>query len=174
MAEGKILYANHDGIHVLRLVGEIRCALAPSFERFLGQLLANSASPDYVVDLTETVLVDSTHLGLLARLAGRVAPRRVTLISDREDINTVLRSMGFDAIFDIVSENRAQGERGSEVPYVAADREAVNATLLNAHRALMALNAQNRTTFRDVVVALEREQQRSRPEGPDTAKSSPL
>jgi hypothetical protein len=39
MAEGRVLYADHDHVHVLRYVGDIRHPLAPSVSGFVDKLL---------------------------------------------------------------------------------------------------------------------------------------
>ena len=35
MADSKVLHASHDGVHVLRYIGDIRYTLTPSINRFL-------------------------------------------------------------------------------------------------------------------------------------------
>jgi hypothetical protein len=87
-------------------------------------------------------------------MENRGAPR-VTLISDRQDINAVLISMALDEVFDIVSRAPVPVGPEREVPRRDPDREALSGTLLKAHRALMELSEQNAETFRDVVAKLE-------------------
>lgn len=159
MENGKILHAaSQDGIHVLRFVGDVRYTLGYSLDRFLDDLFAGPEPAGFVIDLTATECIDSTNLGLLVRIAremdNRGAPR-VTLISDRPDINAVLTSMALDEVFDVVSRASVPvgGER--ELPRSDADRDALSRTLLKAHRALMELSEHNAETFRDVVAKLE-------------------
>jgi anti-anti-sigma factor len=160
MENGRILHAaSQDGIHVLRFVGDVRYTLGHSLDRFLDTLFAGPVPAGFVIDLTATDCIDSTNLGLLVRIAremdNRGAPK-VTLISNRQDINAVLTSMALDEVFDIVSRASpvpASPER--EVPRSDADREALSRTLLKAHRALMELSEHNVETFRDVVAKLE-------------------
>jgi len=159
MENGKILHAvSPDGIHVLRFVGDVRYTLGHSLDRFIDTLFAGPVPSGFVVDLTATECIDSTNLGLLVRIAremdNRGAPR-VTLISDRQDINDVLNSMALDEVFDIVSRASVPVGAEREVPRRDADREALSRTLLKAHRALMDLSEQNAETFRDVVAKLE-------------------
>ena len=160
MENGKILHAvSQDGIHVLRFVGDVRYTLGHSLDRFLDALFAGPVPAGFVIDLTATECIDSTNLGLLVRIAremdNRGAPR-VTLISERQEINDVLTSMALDEVFDVVSRASVPpvgAER--EVPRSDADREALSHTLLKAHRALMELSEHNAETFRDVVAKLE-------------------
>jgi len=158
MDNAKILHASQDGIHVLRFVGDIRYTLGHTLDRFLDKLFAGPTPEGFIIDLTATDCIDSTNLGLLVRIAREMdnhgAPR-VTLISNRPDINAVLNSMALDEVFDIVSRGPAPIGSGKELPRREADRESLSRTLLKAHRALMELNEHNEEIFRDVVAKLE-------------------
>ena len=158
MDNAKILHASQNGIHVLRFVGDIRYTLGHTLDRFLDELFAGPTPEGFVIDLSATDCIDSTNLGLLVRIAREMdnhgAPR-VTLISNRPDINAVLTSMALDEVFDIVSRVPAPIGGGQELPRRQADRKSLSRTLLKAHRALMELNEHNEEVFRDVVAQLE-------------------
>ena len=158
MENGKILHASHEGIHVLRFVGDIRYIVGHSLDRFLEALFAGPTPDGFVIDLTATDSIDSTNLGLLVRIAremhNRSAPR-VTIVSERPDINAVLSSMALDEVFDIVSRTSVPAGSEQELPRREVDRDSLSHTLLKAHRALMELNERNEETFRDVVAKLE-------------------
>jgi anti-anti-sigma factor len=158
MENGKILHASHDGIHVLRFVGDIRYTLGHALDHFLESLFAGQMPAGFVIDLTATDCIDSTNLGLLVRIAREMhnhsAPR-VTIVSDRPDINAVLGSMALDEVFDIVSRADVPVGGGRELPRREVDRDSLSHTLLKAHRALMELNERNEETFGDVVAKLE-------------------
>jgi anti-anti-sigma factor len=158
MDNARILHASQDGIHVLRFVGDIRYTLGHTLDRFLDELFAGPTPEGFVIDLSATDCIDSTNLGLLVRIAREMdnhgAPR-VTIISNRPDINAVLTSMALDEVFDIVSRGPAPVGNAQELPRREADRESLSRTLLKAHRALMELNEHNEEVFRDVVAKLE-------------------
>ena len=159
MNNGNVLHACHNDVHVLRFIGNIRYTLSPSIDRFLEGIFAGPKPAGFVVDLTETDSIDSTNLGLLARLAirmQRLDAQRVTIVSNRADINSVLTSMALDEVFDIVKDTGLETDAAHEVPQKNADRETLARTLIDAHRALMDLNEHNREIFRDVVAALEK------------------
>ena len=159
MDSGNILHASHDDIHVLRFIGDIRYTLSPSIDRFLEEIFATSKPAGFVIDLTETDSIDSTNLGLLARLAKKMKAldtRRITIVSNRADINSVLHSMALDEVFDIVEDASLETGATREVPQQDIDRETLTRTLIDAHRALMELNENNRKTFQDVVTTLEK------------------
>jgi anti-anti-sigma factor len=159
MADGKVLHASQDGVHVLRYIGDIRYTLTPSINRFLEEVFAGPKPAGFVIDLTQTDSIDSTNLGQLARIAMRMqvldAPR-VTLVSNRADINSILTSMALDEVFDIVDDSGMVTGAAQELPQADADRETLARTLIDAHRALMELSEHNREMFRDVVASLEK------------------
>ena len=159
MDNGNVLHASHDDVHVLRFIGDIRYTLSPSIDHFLEEIFARSKPAGFVIDLTETDSIDSTNLGLLARLAKRmntIDTRRITVVSNRAGINSVLNSMALDEVFDIIEDTCMDTEAAQEVPQQDIDREVLTRTLIDAHRALMDLNEHNREIFRDVVTKLEK------------------
>jgi len=159
MDNGSVLHASHDNVHVLRFIGDIRYTLSPSIDRFLEGLFSGPKPAGFVIDLTEAESVDSTNLGLLARLAKRMQKldaRRVTVVSNRADINAVLNSMALDEVFDIISDTGLETETTQEVPQEDTDKETLARTVIDAHRALMDLSEHNREMFQDVVSALEK------------------
>jgi anti-anti-sigma factor len=158
MDNGNVLHACHDDVHVLRFIGDIRYPLSPSIDRFLEGIFAGPEPAGFVIDLTETDSIDSTNLGLLARIARRmqsIDAGRVTVVSNRADINSVLTSMALDEVFDIVEDTGLAADTLQEVPQENADKESLTRTLIDAHRALMDLNERNTEMFRDVVTHLE-------------------
>jgi anti-anti-sigma factor len=161
----RVLYAVHEGVHVLRFVGEIRHPLGPALEGFLERLLKEKPKT-LIIDLGETRIVDSTCLGLLARMALKLRAQglaKATVVSPIPDITEVLRSMSFDRLFDIVGEMPFGPVEARELATaVGRDGDALLATILGAHRTLMALSEHNRLQFKDVVEALEQESEARR------------
>jgi len=159
MDNDKVLHASDNDVHVLRFIGNIRYTLTPSIDHFLERLFSGPKPAGFVIDLTETDSIDSTNLGLLARLAKRMQAldtRRITIVSNRPDINSVLNSMALNEVFDIVENTCLETEALQEVPQQDVDKQTLTRTLIKTHRALMDLNEHNRNIFRDVVTALEK------------------
>jgi anti-anti-sigma factor len=160
MGEGRVLHASHEGVHVLRFVGDVRYPLSPALDRFVEATFQGTTPAAFVLDLTETESVDSTNLGIMARIAKHMRERgapRVTILSDREDVNELLASIGFDEVFDIVDASGRRSFPAEELPAGEPAPDELARTVLEAHRTLMALNERNHALFRDVVAALERE-----------------
>src|SRR5215204_5809638 len=108
MPNGHIAHAHDGGYHVLRYFGRVDYMLAPSIQRFTDGLIGHEKISALIFDLTEAEYLDSTNLGLLARLAERIresAGASSVIVSENDDINCVLRSMGFEQIVDILASN---------------------------------------------------------------------
>ena len=159
MTDCHVLHASYNDVHVLRFIGDIRYTVSPSIERYLEEIFAGTQPAGFVIDLTETDSIDSTNLGLLARIANlmkNLNGSRVTILSNRTDINAVLISMAFDEVFDIVSQASFACGAEKELARQDTDKETLTRTVLEAHRALMELSEHNEEMFRDVVTALEK------------------
>lgn len=160
MDEGKILHGACNGVQLLIYAGDIRYTLSLALDTCLQRLLELDDLRGFVVDLTAVHSIDSTNLGILARLARSMQRRglpRVTLISDRPAINEVLEGMGFDRVFYILPRSLHQPAEVQEIPGVAADKRSMLNLLLESHRELMAMNTENHAQFQDVVKAFEQE-----------------
>ena len=158
MTSGRILVGDHDGVYVLKFVGEVRVNLCATVDGFLRDLLRSDDLASVLVDLTDTEAIDSTSLGLLARLSVETK-RRIgavpTIVSTNPDITRVLRTMGFDDVFVILEEPLEEIGQLGELAPVEADEEDLRQRVIDAHRALMDLSDANRESFRDLVTALE-------------------
>ena len=157
---GKILVASHDGVYVLVFEGDVRLTLCTTVDEYLEKMFQDEGFRSVVVDLSRTDNIDSTSLGLLAKLSIQTERRfsfRPTLISTRRDITRILLSMGFDEVFDLVEEPLEHHEQLAELPELVASDDDVRQRVLEAHRTLMSMNEANRETFHDLVAALEAE-----------------
>jgi len=162
MLSGKVLYAVHEGTYVIKLHGEIRIALCGTLANFLDKMFDDAALNGVLVDLTQARSIDSTALGLLAKIAVRIQAQfqqRPTMISTNADVNRVLNSMGFEEVFKVLAYNPCGICALNEVPEADDyDEQLLCDRVLEAHKILVTLNERNKTTFKQVVAALEREQ----------------
>lgn len=166
MASGDILYAIEDRVCVLKFVGEIRYTTGPSsiisrsLDAFLDRLFETDQFEDVLIDLTETRSIDSTNLGLLARIATHMLKergRKVSIVSTNDDITRTLGSMGFENVSILVTEPRTFGSELASVPHVGPGEKERVQLMVDAHRKLMELSRSNREKFQDAVRLLEEE-----------------
>ena len=111
------------------------------------------------VDLCDAEGIDSTTLGLLAKLALKVKEKfgfKPAIYSCDPGILRLLQSMAFDRLFDVREEECNRLEDIDEIPAVQDDEAAVKEKVIEAHRVLMGLSDENRVRFQDLMTALER------------------
>ena len=155
---GRILVAHHDGVYLMKFVGDVRVTLCAAVDAFLDTMLSNPQFKSVVVDLSRTTGIDSTSLGILAKLSIRTRERFgfvPTLVSTNSDITRVLNTMGFDDVFHIVEKPIEHKEQFGELHPFDCDEEDMRQRVLDAHRVLMSLNESNREAFQDLVETLE-------------------
>jgi anti-anti-sigma regulatory factor len=168
MADGRVTYAAEGDWHVLRYFGRVDYTMAPAIERFLDGLPHGPTQPvrPFLFDLSCARLLDSTNLGLIARVVERARAEgagRSLVLSQSGDIDDVVRSMGFEAIVDLTAERPGSVREGTS----CSDEEVVTdettsqgemlRTMLEAHRALAGLDEEETGQWRDVVTMLEAE-----------------
>ncbi len=159
MSTGTIQFAEQDGTFVLKFVGEVRLTLCSALDATIERIFKACNFSSIVIDLTEAHSIDSTTLGLLAKLS--ILSRKTvgllpTVVTTHPDISRLLESMGFDQVFNIVDRPLPCPDCLADLPEQDQSEEVVKAKVLEAHRILMDLNESNRTAFRDLVSALER------------------
>lgn len=159
MQTGKVLVAQYDGTVVIKLVGDVRLTLCATIEDYFEKMFDDAGLVGIVVDLSATEGADSTALGVLAKLAVQ-AKQHLQLVpiiwSPKPDITRLLESMGFQRVFDIRQQmDKAMDRELGELPLKNADQDSMRNKVIDAHRALMDLNAENRATFSSLVATLE-------------------
>ncbi|MCW8124996.1 STAS domain-containing protein [Microbulbifer halophilus] len=160
MQSGQIMVGAHEGIYVIKLVGDVRLNLCTSFDNFIDKMFAHDDFNDVVFDLHNAEGVDSTTLGLMAKIAIRALERgcqKPLALSADKGIRHLLDAMGFESLIEVSDEERDYSAKPEPLQCKNPDECAAREKVLEAHRVLMSLNEQNAATFRDLVQTLERE-----------------
>ena len=161
MSIGRIEYASLNGTHIFKIVGEVRAQTGICLDNLLNKIDQNTQIVGAIVDLTKTTFIDSTVLGILAKLGLKLKQLhqiQAVMLSTNPDITTLAQSMGLNQVFVIlnycgnpdvctkalVEDNVTHGE--------------MLATVLEAHRTLMQLNESNQNMFEPLVKQLEQQQ----------------
>lgn len=158
MQPGQILVADTGSRQVIKLVGDVRLTLCVSFDKFISTLFKRNSVQPVVFDLTEATAIDSTTLGLMAKIALFSQERGATLplvFSTDPSIDRLLETMGFGDIMEIVHERHTCGTPTQRLNPAGINEESARERVLEAHHILMDLNESNRETFRDLVRTLE-------------------
>ena len=155
----KILFADHEQKHVLKFVGDIRVNVAPTISAYL-QSFGSGSPGSIVIDLKDTSCMDSTCLGLLAKIALASQDKlgtQPTLVTTNPDVTRVIDSMGFDQLFLIIRDDAPTCSDAIELPTRVMNEEQLKEQVLDAHKTLMKLSKHNQECFKDLVTALEAE-----------------
>jgi len=158
MQPGQILVANQSGTYVIKMLGDVRLTLCMSFDEFIDNMFADSGFALVLFDLSGAEAIDSTTLGLMAKISILGSERRNTtpmVFSTNPSISRLLESMGFGDIFDIVHKLDLPDLNAQPLPESDMQEGDVKSKVIAAHRILMDLNANNRETFKDLVNILE-------------------
>lgn len=158
MNPGQILVANHQGVYVIKLKGDVRLTFCVSFDQFIDSMLVDAVLTSIVFDLSEAEAVDSTTLGLMAKISllGQ-EKRNITpvILATSSGIKRVLVSMGFADIFSIVDHLESSLIPATALCCNDQNENMIKERVVEAHKILMSLNEQNAETFKDLVKMLE-------------------
>ncbi len=163
MTPGTIKIAEHNGVFVIKMEGDVRLTLCLSFDDFIEEMLNRPDYSSVVFDLTKAQAVDSTTLGLMAKVsikAGHHGHESPLVVSSNPSITRILVSMGFDDIFRLVDKAEFESGQSQEKEVVVISEKNGNETevqkkVLEAHHILMELNERNRGAFKELVETLE-------------------
>ena len=161
MFHGKIQYAEHDNLCVIKLVGDIRYTISEEFNDFVEGLFTKEYIEEILIDMTQTHYIDSTNLGILAKIANHERAEKhgkATIISDNEEILHLFKIMCFDQVFIILHTL----DHEQEIDFTSikeTDHEHTKRSLiiLEAHKTLMEMNEKNADTFRPVVEEMKKD-----------------
>lgn len=158
MSQGKILISDHLDNYLLKLVGDVRLTLSASLNRYMQTLFANNNVKRVVVDMLDTEGVDSTTLGLIAKLGLHCRKHyqiNVELFCQNQSILRTLDCMGFADIIDIFQQLPEISAELHSLDNTDADMGEVRQQVLESHKLLGQLNPQGSAEFTDLIHALE-------------------
>ncbi|MDG2176125.1 MAG: STAS domain-containing protein [Gammaproteobacteria bacterium] len=158
MNSGKILVATVDHVPILKFSGDVRVLMSSALDNYFSSLYQKSVLDRMIVDMTETQGIDSTALGLIAKMAIQLRNRfnvSPTIISTNPDITRILKSMSMDLICNIVENMDNKEIQFDELNQVNETEETVRQKVIEAHQTLMALSDENKAEFQDLISVLK-------------------
>lgn len=159
MSSGGIWVAHLDGIYVVRFTGDVRLNLCVSFDDFIATMFAQKDLAAVVFDLREAEGIDSTTLGLIAKIARGAQERKLgnpVAVTGNGSMVRLLESMGFEDILQIVDDTEIPSGHLRALREDVNDERKVLDKVLEAHRILAELNYPNKNRFRELIESLER------------------
>lgn len=157
--DGRVLFARQGDTWVLRFVGDIRYTMAHSVDHFLDHLFSSEDPRSICADLNATTSIDSTGIGLLAKIANGMsrAGREMPIVfSANPDIVDTLRNVCMDEVCTIVA-GSPESVAENEIPATNPDQQELARTIVAAHCLLCDLCDKNREMFRPVLEAFARQ-----------------
>jgi anti-anti-sigma factor len=159
MNTGQIYYAVVGDRGVLKLTGALRYPLSERLAQAAGHLFNELGVHCVIVDLREALFIDSTCLGLLARVGMRCLELGIeapVMVSSNPQVTLQLKTTGLDQAFALIEESPELGFTLSDAAALAPEvRRPDPKLILEAHRALCDLNQNNRHLFQSVVEVLQ-------------------
>lgn len=161
MINSDIFYAQDEDVHILKLVGDIRLHTSRPLDDFFKYYIQTKKVHELIVDLSNTTMIDSTGLGLLAQLAigfFENENKKPALVCVSQDIARILSAVQFDTLFTIVNKAQISKAPLQSLPQPETeDERQIAERALEAHRILSSLSQANKRQFYPVVEILEKE-----------------
>jgi anti-anti-sigma factor len=161
MSTGHVEYASLNGTHFFKLFGEVRAQSCISLDKLLSKIEQQEHVDGAIVDLTQATFIDSTVLGVLAKLGIKLKQAhqiQAVMLSTNDDITTLANSMGLAQVFVILNYSGDQDICTNALVEENVTHRNMLTTVLDAHKTLMKLNANNQNMFEPLVKQLQQEQ----------------
>jgi len=158
LSAGKIFVSDEEGNYLIKFVGDVRVTLCGSLNRYMETIFGSHDVKNVVVDLLEAQGLDSTTLGLLAKLGLHCRKQYgidVQVFCQNPSILRTLDCMGFDELFDIIQQVPTISAKLHNITSVNPEVDEIRRQVLEAHKLLVQLNPKNSSEFTDLIRALE-------------------
>ena len=152
-------YYHKDGDNLfVRMQGKMKYTSSVGFDKFVAEFSSQDLD-SVLVDLQNVEYIDSTNLGLIAKMAEYLDSRNkqpLTILSTNQDINEVLSSLGFDQVCTIISTSPGDIDYDAIPVKTGTERDLLK-MMVDAHRRLISLSEDNAAIFKDVVELMEKD-----------------
>lgn len=166
VTSGKIFVADHEGVYSIKMQGDVRLTLCIPFDNFIESLFVQDDFCNIVFDLTEAEGLDSTTLGLIAKLAVKSRETKQiqpAIVGASPSIHRLLDVTGITDLCDVI--DAGDGLESQLTPSSPLsnstednDEEYVRRKVLEAHQVLASLNDANKESFKDLIEVLSQAQ----------------
>jgi len=161
MDNNKVLYTIKNRCLYLNMTGAIRHTLCSSLDILVRKVIEQEEVDKFVIDLRPATYLDSTSLGLIARMARHMKEKsseKLVLISTNDDVNQILTSVQFSSIANIFDKWKDLPEKFLEVEVFAEEVQSHREMIMKSHQELATIHEDNRKKFNAVIQSLEKKQ----------------
>ena len=137
----------------IKLVGDVRLPWCISLDTYCEKVIKQPELQSVFVDLTNTDNIDSTTLGILAKISNysRKFVKFAILISNNDDIDRLISSTGLTSIFEIKKDLNINHVLFDDLPIVSSSDDEIKKSVIDAHERLMELTKDNELKFKSLV-----------------------
>jgi anti-sigma B factor antagonist len=129
-------------------------------KQFIAEITSKQIVSAVVLDLSECIGMDSTFMGVLAGLSGRLKQngQALELINLSKKNTELLATLGVDQVIAHYSHNHGHelpDQPAQSLPTASASKKDLAETALQAHETLVELSEENRPRFKRVIEYLK-------------------
>jgi len=155
---GAIYSTKVGSVVYLRFTGVIRYSQCAGLEIYINQLFRDSNFTDIAIDLEKAEMLDSTALGLLARISieyKEMSNKKPVIFLHNGELAQILKRVCFDQVFNIVSKPKNEFDMSFvELSPIPTSEEETLECVLKAHKDLAELSNDNAHFFTDITQAI--------------------
>lgn len=155
--EGTIFSARKDSVEYIKFIGVIRYSQCAGLESHIEHLFSNIDFSEIIIDLEQTEMLDSTALGLLAKISieyKKVSEQKIIIFMKQGELAHILKRVCFDQVFNIVNRSSQTDSSYKELPPLAQSEQEVLNSVIKAHKSLAEISPDNEHYFTDITKAL--------------------
>jgi anti-anti-sigma regulatory factor len=161
---------------LIRILGRATFSISIDFKKLV-QELADKGYRNFLIELSECVMMDSTFLGVLAGVGLKFSypelpgnppeSAPVQLVNPNQRLRETFENLGISHLFTITDENSClPADTSTEAaPHQEASKVELTRNCLEAHKLLMEINPENEAKFKDVAQFFAEDLKRMQQEG---------
>lgn len=144
----------------IRVTGRGSFKISATLKQFIAGMIARQKVLSVVLDLADCIGMDSTFMGVLAGLSGRLklSGQTLELINLSEKNEHLLATLGVDKVITHYSHSHGHTlppQPGASLSTAEATKKELAETALQAHETLVELHDENRLRFKRVIEYLK-------------------
>ncbi len=155
---GAIFSAKVGSVVYIRFAGVIRYSQCAGLEAYINQLFLDADFTDIAIDLERAEMLDSTALGLLARISieyKKISNKKPIIFLHNGELAQILKRICFDQVFNMVSKPKNEFDMDFvELSPISTSDENTLECVVKAHNDLAGLSSDNAHFFTDITQAI--------------------
>ena len=150
--------ALQNGTYFIKLSGYLSFNYSAALSDLVTTITQGKDTRGVMVDLREAKMIDSTHLGLVARLAietQKQIGQQITIISSVRDVTQSLKNTGLQHLALLLDAPSGDMPAPETIKALPESKRNVAEIILEAHKTLLEINDDNKAIYQDIVEMLE-------------------